>query len=283
MFCPNCGSEINDQANFCPNCGARKADIQTSQSLSPIVTPSTSIQPNQPQPVTKRPRNNTPILFTLILAIAIVGVLLYINQKKQPEPLPPVEEHSAAPVYTPAPEVQYKEEITVEATVEPEPTPNITAPVDLASLKPFYTDYGSTKLTGVTLQDKLGNNYTNCIEYFGGADLYAGGNVTTFDKRDTYVLGGKYTTFSATIFVPEARSSFWDREINDEDKSRGSFTVRIFGDGRLLYQSPLMISTQYPVPVEVDISGVDQLSISWATFDDVSSEIGLADVYLHVD
>ena len=158
------------------------------------------------------------------------------------------------------------------------------APTALASMSAFHSDYGKdTKLTGVTLQDKLGNTYTNCIEYFGGHSLYVGGNVSTFDKRDIYVLGGQYVTFRAIVFVPEARSSYWDTEISDTNKSKGSFTLRIYGDGVLLYQSPLMISTQYPVKIEIDVSGVEQLSFSWATFNDVSSEIGLADAFLFKD
>lgn len=158
------------------------------------------------------------------------------------------------------------------------------APVALVNMKAFYSDYGKdTKLTGVTLKDKLGNTYTDCIEYFGGHSLFAGGNVGIFDRRDTYILGGQYVTFKATVFVPAARTSYWDTEISPTNLSRGSFTLRIYGDGKLLYQSPLMISTQYPVAIEIDVSGIDQLSFAWATFDDVSSEIGIAEAFFYKD
>ncbi|MBR4865118.1 MAG: NPCBM/NEW2 domain-containing protein, partial [Clostridia bacterium] len=160
---------------------------------------------------------------------------------------------------------------------------DVEKPTYLTSLTPFYTDYGSTKLTGVVLQDKLGNSYFDCIEYIGGHFDLKKNNISTFKKRDTYVIGGKYSTFSGTVFVPDTRTSFWDTEISDQDKSKGSFALRIYGDDRLLYQSPVMISTQYPVVFELDVSGVDQLSIAWATFSDVTAEIGLADACLYKD
>ena len=127
----------------------------------------------------------------------------------------------------------------------------------------------------------MGNSYLNCIQYSGGSQWFMGDDVDTYSKRDIYVIGKKYSTFKATLFVPKDRTSIWDTEILDTYKSKGSFTFRIFGDGKLLYQSPLMISTQYPVEIEVDVNGVDQLSFSWATFNDVSAEIGLANAYLY--
>ena len=42
-----------------------------------------------------------------------------------------------------------------------------------------------------------------------------------------------------------------------------------------------MTTMQYPVEVDIDITGVEQLAFSWATFSDVSSEIGLANAYLY--
>lgn len=155
------------------------------------------------------------------------------------------------------------------------------APVALVDLKAFHDDYGENKQVGISLNDKLGNSYLNCIEYMGGSSTFWGENIDTFGKRDIYVIKGEYTTFKATVFVPEERSSYWDTEISNENKRKGSFTLRIFGDGKLLYQSPLMITTQYPVEVDIDITGVEQLAFSWATFSDVTSEIGLANAYLY--
>lgn len=154
----------------------------------------------------------------------------------------------------------------------------------LIELDAFYCDYGKSKRVDVALMDKLGNSYINCIEYEGGTPAGGlGGNISTFDKRDIYVLDGEYSTFEATIFVPETRSSYWDTHISETNKKKGSFTLRIYGDDIMLYQSPLMTTKQYPVDVELDISGVDQLAFSWATFGDVTAEIGLANAMLYKD
>lgn len=155
------------------------------------------------------------------------------------------------------------------------------APVAVVDLEAFKSDYGNKKKKDISLQDKLGNSYLNCIQYSGGSQGYMGESVDTYSKRDIYVIGKKYSTFKATLFVPESRTSYWDAKILDTYKSKGAFTFRIFGDGKLLYQSPLMVSTQYPVEIEIDISGVEQLAFSWATFNDVSAEIGLANAYLY--
>lgn len=155
------------------------------------------------------------------------------------------------------------------------------APVALVDLKAFHNDYGKKKQVGLSLNDKLGNNYLNCIEYSGGSSWSMGESLTTFEKRDVYVINGEYSIFKAIVFVPENRDSLWDTKISENNKKKGSFTLRIFGDDKLLYQSPVMTTMQYPVEVEIDITDVDQLSFSWATFNDVSAEIGLANAYLY--
>lgn len=140
------------------------------------------------------------------------------------------------------------------------------APVSLTSLTPFLSEYRSAaRSVGVTLSDKLGNTYDNCIEYDYGYDE---------DRGDIYVLNYAYSSFKGTIFVPDERSSVYD----DWD----SYYFKIFGDGKLLYTSPDMVSTQYPVDFDVDVSGVDQLTLKW---DGGAStwyvQIGITNAYLY--
>ena len=148
------------------------------------------------------------------------------------------------------------------------------APVSLLNLDTFYSDYGddsvwSNKRTVQVMKDKLGNSYENCIEYQYGEK----------DARDIYVINGEYATFSGTIFVPDHRKSG-----NDDWSYQDPFYFYIYGDGKLLWRSPKMLSTQYPVDFEVDISGVKELSICWhggaSTW---YYEIGLANAWLYKD
>ena len=156
------------------------------------------------------------------------------------------------------------------------------APIRLVDLSTFYSDYGSdTKSVNATLKSNLGTEYSNCIIYYGGYSLFTDWSINTFNKRDIYVINKEYSRFEATIFVPESRTAFWDNEIPDSYKEKGAFTLRIFGDGKQIYQSPLMISTQYPVHVDIDITGIDQLAFAWSTFSDVSAEIAITDAYLY--
>lgn len=158
-------------------------------------------------------------------------------------------------------------------------------PVCLSDMQAFYSDYtdGSgvlflegCKIVNAVLNDKLGNTYNNCIEYFGG--MY-----NQSEARDVYLLQKKYATFMTVILVPDTRSEYWDNETSDTKKSSGAFTLRIWGDNELLYQSPFMASTVYPQLIELDVSGVEQLSINWQTYSDIDSEIGLAEPCLYKD
>lgn len=141
------------------------------------------------------------------------------------------------------------------------------APVSLCDLDAFYCNYDSvSKKVGVTLQDKLGNTHENCIEYNYGYD----------ESVDIYVLNREYSSFKGTLFVPK------DRSVNSDNNNDKFFYFTIYGDDQLLYTSPLMKASQYPVDFEIDVTGVDQLKINWpggaATW---WLPIGLANPYLY--
>lgn len=157
----------------------------------------------------------------------------------------------------------------------------VKAPVALTTLKSFSNDFGGKRRRGVSITDKLGNAYMNCIEYLGGSDMNWGESLNTYQKRDIYVISGEYSSFKAILFVPEDRNDYFEHDLTDSEKKNGSYTFRIFGDDVLLYQSPMMFSKQYPVEIAVDITGVEQLSFSWATVNDVDDSIGVANAYLY--
>ena len=126
------------------------------------------------------------------------------------------------------------------------------APVSLLDLNAFYSDYDGgldgRKKQIQSMKDKLGNTYENVLEYTYGDK----------EARDIYVINKEYKKFKGTLFVPE------DRNANHDDWAyQDPFYFSVYGDDVLLYKSPKMTSKQYPVDFEIDISGVEQLSINW--------------------
>ena len=151
------------------------------------------------------------------------------------------------------------------------------APVALVTLKPF-SEYPGDKAIDVTLTDKLGNTYTQCIEFINDYDYAEDGTAS----RQIYVLNYAYSSFSGTIFVPESR--YWDDDIFSDNPTWHEYLLdlKIYGDGRLLYTSPRMSPLQYPVNFDIDISGVDQLAIEWQAGNPMFDfEIGIANAYLY--
>lgn len=148
------------------------------------------------------------------------------------------------------------------------------APVALTSLTPFYTEYTGwpSRNVGVTLTDKLGNTYNDCIEY-----PFADNRWDSSDHEgrwDTFVLNYAFSSFQGILFVPSERSSSYD--------SWDDYYFKIYGDGKVLYTSPNMISTQYPVDFSVNVSGVDQLTLEWhAGASTWEVPIGIANAYLY--
>ena len=60
MFCPNCGSQVADQAKFCPNCGNTLAAAPAPQE-APVQEPAFQPAPS-PQPVWKPDHSGTAAL-----------------------------------------------------------------------------------------------------------------------------------------------------------------------------------------------------------------------------
>ena len=97
--------------------------------------------------------------------------------------------------------------------------------------------------------DNLGNSYVNPLCLVSSCQT---------NYWETYILTQDYSTFSGTLFI----------DYDDRD-SATTCNVRIYGDGVLLYDSPVMTKGVRPVDFSVDIQGVDELKIEingkWAS------------------
>ncbi len=80
------------------------------------------------------------------------------------------------------------------------------------------------------------------IIYSNGLGVYANSNVTLN-------LAGQYSVFQSQIGVPAAFPT-------------SSVIFQVFGDGQLLYQSPVVTSASGAVPLNVNVAGVQQLSLA---------------------
>ena len=111
--------------------------------------------------------------------------------------------------------------------------------VTYASTLPLSSTSGTVRL-GL---DSLGNPIV-----LGGAS-YAQGLGFTGGSSTTLALGGQFARFDSTIGV-------------DGDGSTASSVIfQVYGDGSLLYQSPVESSGSSPVPIDLSVAGVQKLTL----------------------
>jgi len=86
----------------------------------------------------------------------------------------------------------------------------------------------------------------------------------------TYSLGGGFETFKATVGV--------DNEVGDQ----GSVIFRVFGDGKLLAETPVLRGSDAPRPLEVAVKGVLllRLEVDYADAGDAADHADWADARL---
>ena len=100
----------------------------------------------------------------------------------------------------------------------------------------------------VVKKDNEGGTYEH-----GG--IYAGDGATFFGNLDhehsvTYELNANYKKFKGTIAL--------SYESRDAERS---YCIQFYGDGNLLYQSPIVTGGISPLIFDIDVSGVRQLKI----------------------
>lgn len=96
------------------------------------------------------------------------------------------------------------------------------------------------------LVDNYGNKYTSAYYNY---NTESGAKNGSFVHE--YLVNGKYTTFSGTIYIPEGETS------------NGVTMLAIKGDGHTLYSSPVMTKTSKPIKINVNIAGVKKLNVMW--------------------
>ncbi len=142
------------------------------------------------------------------------------------EELPPTgsestTENGADPIITPSP--------------SPTPTQSLSAlaPLDSSDRGGFiYYDSG---------RDNLGNYYDNAY----------GGSIADTDNWVEFSLNGDYVRFSGTVYM--------NYQFRSETARRVKLTV--YGDGKLLYTSPIITTGLPPQYFELDVSGVQTLRL----------------------
>lgn len=119
-------------------------------------------------------------------------------------------------------------------------------------------------LNNVRKQDNLKDNIGNL--YHNG--LYMGETHHGFcygEGSADYYIQGKYETFSGTVAV----------ESGNEGSNYSAY-FEVYGDGNLLYTSPIMTNTSLPENFLIDITGVQILKISYP---DSNESADMATIY----
>ena len=109
-----------------------------------------------------------------------------------------------------------------------------------------WSDLDTPGYTGGVVRDNKGNVYTYGFHLDGDtSSLY----------HVTYAVNGNYTVFSGVCAFPETTLSI--------PYARYSKYFEVFGDGKLLYTSPVMSSAMDPQEFTIDITGVQELTIQY--------------------
>jgi hypothetical protein len=103
-----------------------------------------------------------------------------------------------------------------------------------------YKAYNDFKIH-TDVKDNLGNSYD-----YGITTMYSGWR--------TYYINGKYTRMKGKYVL-----NYGNRSSELEDR------LKIYGDGELVYKSPIMTGGIHPIDFEIDLRGVLELKISKIT------------------
>lgn len=128
----------------------------------------------------------------------------------------------------------------------------------LTELDYFNEGYMVIK-NGRSIKDNLGRTYSR--GYLSGCSS---------QSFVEYKLNGNFSRLTGTFFVRYDNRTF-----------KGSGMLKIYGDGKLLYNSPEITGGVEPVSVDVDITGVLTLRIEQSDGYDLSTHFAFADPLLY--
>lgn len=113
-------------------------------------------------------------------------------------------------------------------------------PYPMEEMSQIQGTWKNTSITGYTRFEYIINPSKRYLIGVGYDD-----SSSTKSKPVVYDLNGQYEKFTGTF----SNNDFWDAE----------YLMRVYGDERLLYESPNPIGKGVKVPVELDVKGVSKL------------------------
>ena len=127
-------------------------------------------------------------------------------------------------------------------TDETKENKGIDEKMPMSTLLSFLNPYMGELYSPGIASDNMGNSYANCFVAYG--KKYSA----------TYDIGGSYKNFKATVAVTKA-------DVNTALHPSEYASLRILGDGELLYENNLLGVDTKPFDLDLDITGVIDLTI----------------------
>lgn len=140
-------------------------------------------------------------------------------------------------------------------------------------------DYSDTTINIIngTITDYNGNTYTNGVLLHSVADWDKVEN----DKDEaniivSYPLNSQYTSLKGKIVLPK----MYDLSIGEKSDCKiASTKILVYGDEKLLFTVP-EVSASFPYLMDIDVTGVNQLSIKLVAAD-IYRDVALTDLALY--
>ncbi|MBK8803963.1 MAG: NPCBM/NEW2 domain-containing protein [Fibrobacteres bacterium] len=110
------------------------------------------------------------------------------------------------------------------------------------------------------VSDRQIHSITNAWKLLG-VDKSVAGNALKIGSK-TYTKGLGTNSPSTTVLALRKKFDKFQSDIGiDAETSAGSVVFQVFGDGKKLYESPVMKGGAAPVAIDVSVAGVDSLSL----------------------
>lgn len=268
-ICPVCGMQNTEESRYCTECGSVAPEATTSYAYAEpptVYEPQPAVSGPIRVPLAQAPEKPRSLgwMWAVITALSVlcIGLVLYLvihtGQSAAPteqEALPPLDETEAEVETEPEAEVETEPETEAEpddslfapaspsATAAPSEQPVIfqRAPRGLWELTPVQTSAEGGIRFYSEARDNQGSYYDNAF----------GGCIADTDNWADYALNGGYTHLSGTVYL--------NYDFRSETAHRVKLSV--YGDGVLLYASPIITTGLPPQQFELDVSGVQTLRI----------------------